>query len=70
MLYKGLQRTGALRGHSCLCFPWLPPLLSKDLLMVSVRDARPFFTPLTTIITSPTGGYNWASHGKELSKHN
>lgn len=67
MLYKGLTRTGALLGHSCLCFPWL---LSKDLLMVSVRDARPFFTPLTTIITSPTVGYNWASYGKELSKHN
>lgn len=70
MLNKGLQRRGARPGHSCSCFAWLQNLLSKDLLMVSVRDARPFFTPLTTIITSPTGGYNWASHGKELSKHN
>lgn len=38
--------------------------------MVSVRDARQFFTPLTTIITSPSGGYNCVGHGKELSKHN
>lgn len=32
--------------------------------MVSVKDAHPFFSPLTAIITSPTGGYNWASYGK------
>lgn len=48
---EGPARKRAPWGHSCRCFPWLPPLLSKDLLMVSVRDARPFFTPLTTIIT-------------------
>lgn len=49
---EGLVRKGAPWGHSCQCFPWLPPLLSKDLLMVSVRDGRPCFTPLTTIITA------------------
>lgn len=50
------MREGARRGRSCPCFPWLPPLPSKDPLMASVRDARPFLTPLTAIITGLEAG--------------
>ena len=70
--FKKVFRAGRTKKSHCssCAFVGSPPPLSKVLLMVSVTDAQPFFTPLTTIITDPTRGCNWAGSGKELSKHN